>query len=795
MRYAEVITTGLDKPLYYSVPEMLEARVVIGSGVFVPVGPRQVFGIVVSQPEKPDIGSARFKDIISVFDGGQVIFGDQLQFADWIASYYLYPRSKVLENMVPAYLKVKGSRRFSIAVDSALISSNAGISPSGRKVLDCIINAGGKCMYKELAAVAGKSGLGRILSSLKKSGLIEEDYVLPKVNLKVRKLVSLAKKETLSGSVQKNIIEFLEKNGPVFLEELARSFSYQPIHRLVKKGVLSVQHEEVRRLPYAGRIKESDTARYIAPESLTTEQEAVMKKAAGLLDDSKFATLLLHGTTGSGKTEIYIRLARMVLNSGGSVIILIPEISLTMGMVNKFKVNFGESVFIHHSRLSDGEKLDEWRLIRTVGSSVVIGARSAIFSPVRNLRMIVVDEEHDGSYKQSSGLKYNGRDLAVVRGRLSEALVVLGSATPSIESYYNAQVGKYTYAAMRKRVDDKPMPDVEIVDMRKHSASILSPPLLEEMKKKFDAGEQVLLFVNRRGFANSIICRDCGFIFQCENCSISLTFHKYRKRLCCHYCGYSRQGVDTCSECKSTRIKEAGFGTERVEELVLKHFPGLGFVRMDSDTTRSRFAHLDIIRAMEQGEKGLLIGTQMVAKGHHLPGVTLVGVVMADLTLGFPDFRAAERTFQLLVQVAGRAGRGDKPGRVIIQTYNPEHYCISFAGSYDYTSFYEKEISFRKELSYPPFARLAVVNISGESEPEVAGSARELFSSLKGRAGRAITMLGPVAAPVVRVKRRFRWQILLKSTDILQMRQLLQDTGEPKRNIHVSVDIDPVSFT
>ena len=571
------------------------------------------------------------------------------------------------------------------------------------------------------------------------------------------------------------------------------------VRLLADDGFVAVTEREVYRDPFGDPVT-PDT-----PPALTAEQQAAVDAVLATLDGD-FAAFLLAGVTGSGKTEVYLRLAAEALDRGRTVLVLVPEIALISQMARRFRARFGERVALLHSGLTAGERYDQWRRIGRGEAPVVVGARSAVFAPLERPGLLVVDEEHDTSYKQGSDLLYNARDLAVVRARQVDGTVVLGSATPSVQSCYNVRAGKFRELRLTRRVARRPMPRVTVVDLRKEpdlrgARRFISPALHKAISETLAREEQVLLFLNRRGFASFPVCGECGEALRCKSCEVTLTLHRADNRYQCHYCGYARPIDARCTACDSNRIHRLGYGTERVEAAVKQLFPSARVARMDRDTTARKGALVRLLRALRNRSVDILVGTQMVAKGHDFPGITLVGILCADLSLNFPDFRAGEHTFQLLAQVAGRAGRGDAPGRVILQTYNPDHFSIAAAKGQDPEAFYTTEIGFRRALGYPPFSRLIHLRLDGRDADRVRSAAEALgraFRELQGEdAFRTLEVLGPIEAPISRIAGRFRWQLLLKGAKVPALRRGVRRLREERSElfappgVRVTVDVDP----
>ncbi len=534
------------------------------------------------------------------------------------------------------------------------------------------------------------------------------------------------------------------------------------------------------------------------------EQKAALTTIQRSAAEQKFSVSLLHGVTGSGKTAVYLAAMQSVLESGRSAILLVPEIGLTPAAAANLHQVFGDEVAILHSALSADERAEQWHRIRRGEARIVVGTRSAVFAPVANLALIVVDEEHDSSYKQEETPRYNGRDVAVMRGKLTGAAVVLASATPAIESYHNAEAGKYRLIQLKERVERRPLPEVELVDMRSEfqqtgEDQIFSRQLILEVTDRLERGEQAMVLLNRRGYSSVVLCRSCGETLQCKNCTIAMTFHKAAHRMECHYCSYRQAVPKRCPKCDSEHIYFLGTGSEKVEERLHAAFPQARIGRLDRDTVRNRHDFEHVLNQFHSGEINLLVGTQMIAKGHDVHGVTLVGVVGADYALGFPDFRAAERTFQLLTQVAGRAGRGETPGKVVLQTYHPDHYAVQFAQQHDYSGFYEKEVRFRKWMHYPPFSALANVLVRSDKLEQTLRWTGQLGKWFESTRNDGVRVLGPSVAPILRLKRDYRYHFILKAASREKLnaalrRMLAFADGEKIPRTNVIVDVDALSL-
>ncbi|WP_305042656.1 primosomal protein N' [Geoalkalibacter sp.] len=600
------------------------------------------------------------------------------------------------------------------------------------------------------------------------------------------------------GARQRELLTWLRARGEVPLSGITAAFPapYALLKRLAEQGLLSVREGEKRRDPFFAQPVAED----VRPDP-TPDQQRALAALLGQVAARHFSPFLLHGVTGSGKTEVYLRAIAAVLEAGRQALVLVPEIALTPQLVGRFRARFQHSphgVAVLHSGLSDGERYDAWRAIARGEAQIVIGARSAVFAPLPDPGIIVVDEEHEGSYKQGEGLRYHARDLALLRGQMAGALVVLGSATPSLTSFYRTRSAGMGYLPLAARVLDRPLPEVRLVDLSgRRLDGALAPELRDALGENLARREQSVLLLNRRGFAPYLLCRECGATFRCPNCEITLTYYQANRRLRCHYCDFAQRPPEQCPGCGGRQIEPEGTGTERLEEELATAFPAARIARMDRDTTSRKGAHQHLVGAMEQGEIDILVGTQMVAKGHDFPGVTLVGVIGADAGLNFPDFRAAERTFALLTQVAGRAGRGAQPGRVFIQTYAPTHHAVACAARHDYLAFYEEELAFRRELGYPPFGHLVNLVLSGAQPLRVEQGAAAVAEELR-RAESAVEILGPAPCPLFRLRGKTRVQILLKAAARAPLHQLLGlvQTVRRKlpRTLNLAVDVDPLDM-
>jgi len=812
----------LRKTFTYSIPGNLKEKIKPGQRALVPFGREKKLGFVVSAIPVSKVKNT--KELLDLIDEEPIITLEILELTRWVSEYYYSSWGECLKAALPSELQVR-SLLWVYKKESHLLDyedKKLKLSSVETKILNTLE----KEKPHNLAFLEkkfGSKGIYSALHSLEKKGKVELYYELskPKANIKYEKIVSLKadspeeKKlvETYIETVRKKstretfLLELLIKeNKELPLKEINQRIkgASQILNRLEKKGLIRSFYREKPREPLWG-MNESFTEGF----SLNQEQKDILEKLEKALTEEKYYPFLLYGITGSGKTQIYIEIIKKVLERNKTALVLVPEISLTPQIIFRFKSVFGEKVGSYHSSLSPGERFDAWRGIKGGKIKVVVGTRSAIFSPLSNLGVIVVDEEQDFSYKQKEpDPKYNARDLALVRGKMNKALVVLGSATPSLESFYNAEIGKYTLLQLSQRVDQKPLPPVKILDLKeerkKGNYTIFSSELSSQMKRKIEKGEQIILFLNRRGFSNFVKCEECGHIFHCPHCDITLNFHRIDFSLRCHYCNYKIQASSLCPECKGSRLAYKGVGTQRIEEEINKLFPTAAIRRMDQDTTYRKDSHREILKSFASKDFSLLLGTQMVTKGLDFPDVTLVGVISADTSLDFPDFRARERTFQLLTQVAGRAGRGKLGGEVIFQTYYPEDWTIKLSAEQNFPDFYKREIKEREELLYPPFSRLILIRFQGKEENKVQKVAEffgsELSDSLKSKGYKLkFEILGPAPAPLAKIKDDYRFQILIKTRKVRAVTQkidLILDKGFDKNysGVKISIDIDPLEI-
>jgi primosomal protein N' (replication factor Y) len=794
----------------YAVPEAMRGTVQPGSRVLVPFRRKTMVGVVVELVEGPPPGT-KIREITRILDFIPALTPKLIELAQWIAGYYLAPVGEVFRAMLPPVVDLKSQRQIIL-------------TEAGREVAESLsggeLSHGLVCAEVELLAkLAKKKGVLQIgpaaklgvdtagLQKLQRRGLIEIRESIEGRKRKVQRIVTW-KMSAASSSLSENeerIRGLLEtERGPLPLPQVLKLTKVlrSQIERMLRDGLLESWEEPI------DSAEDPFDVGYTPPaHELNAEQESALKAIRARFELGEFGVLLLHGVTGSGKTEVYMRAVQETLARGKTAIILVPEIALTLWIGRQCRAWFGarfEGVAILHSALSDVERAREWWRLRNGEARVVVGTRSAIFAPLENVGLIIVDEEQENSYKQEETPRYHGRDVAIVRAKMEGAVAVLGSATPSMETYHHARNGKYELLTLASRVAERPLASVEIVDLREefqqtHQTSPISAALHAGIQECLTSGTQALVLINRRGYSWSVLCRSCGASVQCVNCSISMTHHKQRNRLECHYCGSIQQIPKVCPKCQSKYVYFFGEGSEHLEERLRKEFPGARIARLDRDTARTKRQYQEMLGAFASGALDVLVGTQMLAKGHDFQRVTLVGVVGADSSLSLPDFRAAERTFQLLTQVAGRAGRGELKGRVLIQTFYPEHYAIQDAVKQDYAAFFERELHFRRMMAYPPFTSLANVIVRDTSLEKAIRWSRQLSEYFSPHDGSSVRVLGPATAPLARLKKEHRFQFLLKSPRRSMLTKLLSGAlsfceGKEIPQTAVLVDMDPLSL-
>jgi primosomal protein N' (replication factor Y) len=838
-RYADIaLPVSVDKTFTYLIPPELEASALVGTRAIVPFGRTRTTGLIVSLPATTSITS--LKSIQDIVDAQPVVSGELLRLCVWIADYYMAPLGEVLRTAMPHGFSTSSKRlaRLVRLPPSEELSRLERQAPKRAKVLS-ILSQSGEALASDLQRKSGLKTINAVLNDLVREGWIATEEVLPQLRgkpaLKEFAWIHAVDQATLAAELDS--LPLRKKRARRLLETVQRMHNeglrdISVIELLKKSSASSALFR-----PYADSGLIPTDWREIHPQQdlgtddatlahvLNPDQQAVLQAVTTAVDSGLHKTFLLHGITGSGKTQVYIEAIRHCLEQGKSAIVLVPEISLTPQIVRRFRSHFGDLAAVVHSRMAAGERLAVWRRALTGNCRIVIGPRSAVFAPLSNTGLIVVDEEHEASYKQFDSMpRYNARDVAIVRGSYEGAVILLGSATPSTESAYNAQQGKYELLSMLRRIDEVPLPPIALIDMtaerkreyatlkeslpeeRRHELkqfrqSAISGLLQEKIRDRLTRHEGIILLQNRRGFAPFVECPDCGFTEMCDNCSVTMTYHLTQKHLRCHYCGTIRHPRNECPDCHGMNLQLIGVGTQRVEQDLAKLFPEARVLRMDLDTTSRKGSHDRILRTFGEGRADILLGTQMVAKGLDFPRVTLVGVISADTQMLLPDFRASERTFQLLTQVSGRAGRSTLQGEVLIQTHQPDHPALRHVTGHDYWGFYEEELDGRKELNYPPLSRLVLIEFRGKNENTVKSCAVQFASLVQSQNG-TLQMLGPSPAVIGKIKQDYRWHILLKSSKSQDpaaahlRRALVESTRRfeqtRKGDVRVIIDVDPV---
>jgi len=795
----------------YHVPDGMEPAV--GGRVLVPFRQQRMSGIVVDlHDRKPSVET---KNVVSVLDPEPVLDAQLMRLGKWIADYYLAPLGEVLRTMLPLGAEFKRSVRYRIADQGHMalhVGSTTGSAARSRRppddqlaefrVLDYLANRDDAPEGSLRSAT--RVNRATLAGMVRKKWIVREDVSDARDASRTIKIAVLREADpTATGSRSK-----LNGNQQTLLNVLARSGGRAPVEQiqaldvprttlgtLIRRGLVEIIEEPAEF--HVSRVK-------ARPSPFDFEFNPAQKQALHRIEEGvaarKFSGMLLHGVTGSGKTAVYLAGMRAVLEAGRSSILLVPEIGLTPAVAADLHQVFGDEVAILHSGLSDEERAEQWHRIKRGEARVVVGTRSAVFAPVADLALIIVDEEHDSSYKQEETPRYHARDVAVMRAKMANATVVLGSATPSLESYYNATKNKYALVELPDRVEQRPLPEVELIDMKLEfqetgQEQVISRKLAEEIRERLERKEQVMILLNRRGYSPVALCRACGSRMECRNCAVAMTHHKKSNRMVCHYCGFEAPIPKVCGECGSEYVYFLGTGSEKLEELLHGMFPTARIGRLDRDTVRGKEDFERVLGALNECELDMLVGTQMIAKGHDVHGVTLVGVVGADAALGLPDFRAAERTFQLLTQVAGRAGRGQTPGRVVLQTYFPDHYAVQYAARHDFAGFYQKELQFRSWMHYPPYSALANVLIRSDKLDEALRWSAILGKWFDSTRHEGVRVLGPAAAPILRLKRDYRYHFVLKSPSREKMNTVLRSmlayaTSHKIPRTQVIVDVD-----
>ncbi|CAH0259076.1 primosomal protein N' [Peribacillus sp. Bi134] len=784
-----------DREFDYRIPEKWSQVIKPGMRVIVPFGPRMVQGFVTGLKAKSDF--AKLRNIKEPMDLEPILNDELLQLGDWLTKEAMCFKISALQAMLPAAMKAKYEKVIKVVEDKKnqlppfiqnLFGKNDSISWK-----DVIEGENASLFQKEM-----QNGNLELVYNVK-NRLNKKTVRVIKSLLSPEELKEMASAMSSNAKKQQELLQyFIEHQEPIPLKELLElmNTSSGTVKSLVSKGALAEIDQEIYRDPYENRVFEKST-----PFTLTAEQTTALKPIQEKIHHDEHDVFLLYGVTGSGKTEVYLQAIASVIEKGKEAIMLVPEISLTPQTVKRFKERFGEQVAVMHSGLSVGEKYDEWRKIHRKEVKVVVGARSAVFAPFENLGLVIIDEEHESSYKQEETPRYHARDVAIERAKSYRCPVILGSATPTLESFARAKKNVYKLLTLSQRMNKSALPAVDIVDMREElrtgNRSMFSELLFTKLKDRLEKGEQTVLMLNKRGHSSFVMCRSCGLVINCPNCDISLTYHRFNDIMKCHYCGFEEGMPSACPECESEHIRFFGTGTQKVEEELAKILPEARVIRMDVDTTSKKGSHERLLNAFGEGKADILLGTQMIAKGLDFPNITLVGVLSADTMLHLPDFRSSEKTFQLLTQVSGRAGRHQLPGEVVIQTYTPEHYSIELSAFQDYDAFYEREMHLRRQSHYPPYYYVVLITVSHEDLMKTVSVTEKITNYLGSRLNRDSIVLGPVASPISRINNRYRYQCLIKykrEPDLNQhLRTLLEHYQKEtaQNQLQISIDLNP----
>ncbi|WP_350301972.1 primosomal protein N' [Peribacillus frigoritolerans] len=784
-----------DREFDYRIPEKWNQVIKPGMRVIVPFGPRMVQGFVTGLKAKSNFAKLRY--IKEPMDLEPILNDELLQLGDWLTKEAMCFKISALQAMLPAAMKAKYEKVIKVVEDKKdqlppfiqnLFGKNDSISWK-----DVIEGENASLFQKEM-----QNGNLELVYNVK-NRLNKKTVRVIKSLLSPKELKEMASAMSSNAKKQQELLQyFIEHQEPIPLKELLElmNTSSGTVKSLVSKGALAEMDQEIYRDPYENRVFEKST-----PFTLTAEQAAALKPIHKKIHQDEHDVFLLYGVTGSGKTEVYLQAIASVIEKGKEAIMLVPEISLTPQTVKRFKERFGEQVAVMHSGLSVGEKYDEWRKIHRKEVKVVVGARSAVFAPFENLGLVIIDEEHESSYKQEETPRYHARDVAIERAKSYRCPVILGSATPTLESFARAKKNVYKLLTLSQRMNKNALPAVDIVDMREElrtgNRSMFSELLFTKLKDRLEKGEQTVLMLNKRGHSSFVMCRSCGLVINCPNCDISLTYHRFNDIMKCHYCGFEEGMPSACPECESEHIRFFGTGTQKVEEELAKILPEARVIRMDVDTTSKKGSHERLLNAFGEGKADILLGTQMIAKGLDFPNITLVGVLSADTMLHLPDFRSSEKTFQLLTQVSGRAGRHQLPGEVVIQTYTPEHYSIELSAFQDYDAFYEREMHLRRQSHYPPYYYVVLITVSHEDLMKTVSVTEKITNYLGSRLNRDSIVLGPVASPISRINNRYRYQCLIKykrEPDLnLHLRTLLEHYQKEtaQNQLQISIDLNP----
>lgn len=804
--FAEVIINNkhreTDRIFHYAIPDSLIEKVQPGCRVIVPFGisNKQIEAYVMGLTDHIDFPIKRIKQIASLIDEVPLIPNAMLKLVQWMKEKYICFYIDALQTVIPTPIRTKSTSIIELVEEAYEEKKHKlGRNETLHDILEYIEDNDGSVSAADLKSYFSEIKLDYFLKKLVENNLVVKRQVIKsKIGKKIDKLLYINQNmnaELKSTAIkQKELMDYIQSNPGISMNKLKSIYANcdSSLKTLINRNYINIIEKEEYRY---GEQRIYEDKHF----ELTELQQQSIRYINDYFNQDK--NVLLHGVTGSGKTEIYLALIEKQIAMGRDCIILVPEISLTPQMINRFKGRLGDKVAVLHSSLSEGEKYDEWRKIKTGEVKAVVGARSAIFAPFAHLGIIIIDEEHENTYKSDTKPKYQTREVAEMRCQLEGAHLIMGTATPSIETYYRAKTGELGLVELPDRINGRAMPEVFVVDMREElkqgNKAIFSKLLTDEILQTLKDNNQLILFLNRRGHSTFVSCRDCGLVLKCPRCSISLTYHMNEDNLSCHYCGVMKPNPKICPKCGSKNIKYFGVGTQKLEKEFQKKFSVKNTLRMDADTTRFKNSHQAILDLFRSGKSKVLLGTQMISKGLDFPDVTLVGVITADTSINLPDFRSAERTFQMIAQVAGRSGRGSKEGKVIVQTYTPEHYSIRFAQLHDYIGFYHEEIKLRKEMAYPPFTHLANIIISGFDENKVIKGAHEIgvYLDYEIKKVQDVEKLGPASAPLSKIKSKYRWQIILKGSREQDLRELLLGLVYSKyvdfEGINLSVDINP----
>lgn len=801
-----ITTKSINKAFSYLIPVHLD-YVGVGWRVIVPFGNRKLEGFIIGVTTMEDCSQTELKAILDILDTDVWFDDHMMETAQWISEYYLCNLVDAMRLFIPGKSGIKSSTIYRITDDLELDFDKIVADLAEKSEEYCLvflyIDKHSSVTSAKLEKQFGPAVLKIVRYLMRKELVIGEAVIRKTGTHRYKNIIKLAVTPEMATTflttmsrktAQCRVMDYLILQEQLSYDDFKKhNITTDAVRKLIQAGLVRVEKLQVVRDSYAG-LGQSGPQMLLTPA-----QEQVLGQIIPEIQNQVHHSFLLHGITGSGKTQVYIEAVATARQNNRQAIVLVPEIALTSQIVARFKARFGDDVVVMHSKLSTGERYDAWQRLRMEQAGIVIGARSAVFAPMSNLGIIIMDEEHEFTYKQEETPRYHTRQVALQRTRLTGGVVIMGSATPAVETYYQALQKEHTLLLMEKRIADASLPAVNVVDMREElrqkRRSVISLPLQELLTETLERKEQAIILLNRRGYATFVMCRECGHIIKCKHCDISLVYHSIGNTLRCHYCQSVEHTPTTCPKCSSRYIRFFGTGTQKLEENLVTLFPGIRIIRMDQDTTGGKMAYDRILDGFAKGEYDVLLGTQMVAKGHDVKNVTAVGIIAADSILNLPDFRAAERVFALLTQAAGRAGRGDKAGKVVVQTYNPEHYAVQAGANHNYVAFYEEEITYRRGLGYPPYGQIIKLTIQADQDGKARLRADEIIQDLKGRVGEdhKIEVIGPFAAPVAKVKDIFRMNIVIKTSDLTSIKFYIRDMGLTMCP-DVIIDVEPISI-